>query len=41
MNFKEINNMPKIELHLHLDGSVSVDIASKISGIPTSKLKEK
>ena len=28
----KIINMPKIELHLHLDGSVSIDLLEKFSG---------
>ncbi len=30
---EEIEKLPKVELHVHLDGSVSKEIASKISGI--------
>lgn len=37
----EIKKMPKIELHLHLDGSIPLDIASKLSDLPISELKEK
>lgn len=37
----EINKMPKVELHLHLDGSIPLDIASKLSDLPISELKEK
>ncbi len=38
---EEIQNMPKIELHLHLDGSVNLDLASKLSNLPLETIKEK
>ena len=41
MDLKEINKIPKVELHLHLDGSISLDIASKLSNIPINELKNK
>ena len=34
-------SLKKIELHLHLDGSVSLDLASKLSGLSLKELKEK
>lgn len=34
-------NLPKIELHLHLDGSLSLEMASKLSNLPIVELKEK
>ena len=40
MNIDDINKLPKIELHLHLDGSVSLDIASKLSNKSIFELKE-
>ncbi len=38
---EDIKNMPKIELHLHLDGSVNLDLASKLSNLPLETIKEK
>lgn len=38
MNLKSI---PKVELHLHLDGSVDISLASKITGLPIEELKSK
>lgn len=38
---EEIKNMPKVELHLHLDGSVNLDLASKLSNLPLEMIKEK
>ena len=38
---QDIKNMPKIELHLHLDGSVNLDLASKLSNLPLETIKEK
>jgi len=38
---KKIKNLKKIELHLHLDGSVSLDVAKKITNLPIETLKEK
>lgn len=37
---EDIKKMPKIELHLHLDGSVSLKIASKLSNKPIKDLEE-
>ena len=37
----EIIKMPKIELHLHLDGSVSIDLLSKFSGLTEDEVKSK
>ena len=33
-----MTSLKKIELHLHLDGSISLDLASKLSGLPLSEL---
>ena len=30
---KEIINLPKVELHLHFDGSISLDLLEKCSGL--------
>ena len=38
---EKIKNLKKIELHLHLDGSVPINTVSKLSGISTTTLKEK
>ena len=38
---EEIKKLKKIELHLHLDGSVSIDRLNKLSNIQVSTLKEK
>ena len=37
---EEIKKLKKIELHLHLDGSVSVSTLSKLSGISETELKK-
>lgn len=37
----ELKNMPKILLHIHLDGSVSIPTLSKISGLSDEEIKEK
>ena len=37
---EKIRNLAKVELHLHLDGSVSLDVASKLSGKSICELKE-
>ena len=37
----KIKNMPKVELHLHLDGSVSLETASRLSGLSIDQCKEK
>ena len=34
-------NMPKVELHLHLDGSVSIDLLEKWSGFPREEVINK
>lgn len=36
----KIKNLKKVELHLHLDGSVNINTLSKLSNIPINKLKE-
>ena len=36
-----MTSLKKIELHLHLDGSISLDLTSKLSGLSLSELKEK
>lgn len=36
-----VNEFKKIELHLHLDGSVSIEIASKLSGLSLEECKNK
>ena len=38
---EEIKYMPKVHLHVHLDGSVPLKIASKLSGLKEDILKEK
>jgi len=38
---EEIKKLPKIELHLHLDGSVSLEVASKLTNIKKEELKDK
>ena len=38
---KEINKMPKVELHLHLDGSVSIKTLMKLSGLSKEEVIEK
>lgn len=38
---EELINIPKIELHLHLDGAVSIELASQLSGLSIQKVKEK
>lgn len=35
----KIKSIPKVELHLHLDGSVSLDIASKLSGLSINEVR--
>ena len=37
---EEIEKLKKIELHVHLDGSVSLDLASKVTNLPILKIKE-
>lgn len=37
----KIKNLPKVELHLHLDGSIPLKIASQLSGLPQDNLPEK
>lgn len=36
----DIKKLKKVELHLHLDGSVSPEIASDISGLPLDEVKK-
>ena len=36
-----LKQMPKVELHLHLDGSISPKLASKLSGLSEEFVKEK
>ncbi len=38
---EEIKKLKKIELHLHLDGSVSLEVAKKISGLEINELRKK
>ena len=40
MNIEEINKLPKIDLHLHLDGSIPLEIATKLCSLNEIKLKE-
>lgn len=37
---EEIEKLKKIELHVHLDGSISLDLASKLTNLPILKIKE-
>ena len=37
----DLKKMPKVELHLHLDGSLSLDLASELSGLSKEELVEK
>lgn len=39
--FEKIKEIPKVELHLHLDGSISKEIASKLSGLSESVVMTK
>ena len=34
-----LKNLPKVELHLHLDGSISLDLASRLSGYSKEELE--
>ncbi len=38
---EEIKKMPKVELHLHLDGSVNINTASELSGLSLIDVKDK
>ena len=38
---EEIKNLKKVELHLHLDGSVELDTISKITNENIDELKDK
>lgn len=38
---EQLIKLPKVELHLHLDGAVSIDLASKITNISIEELKNK
>lgn len=37
----KIRKLPKVELHLHLDGSISLELASKLSGLSYEEVKTK
>jgi len=39
MNLEQIYKLPKIELHLHLDGSLPLETASKLSNLSIEELK--
>ena len=38
---KELEKLPKVELHIHLDGSVSLELASLLSGLSIKEVTEK
>ena len=38
---KSINDLCKVELHLHLDGSVPLEVASELSGLSIEEVKDK
>ena len=38
---EELIKLPKVELHLHLDGAVSIDLASKLTNLSIGELKNK
>lgn len=38
---EQLINLPKVELHLHLDGAVSMELASQLTGLTPNELKEK
>lgn len=38
---EEIKKLPKIELHLHLDGSIPIELASQLTGLSQEAVKEK
>lgn len=38
---EKIKKLPKVELHLHLDGSISPELASKLSGLSIEEAKTK
>lgn len=38
---KKIKKLPKVELHLHLDGSISFEVASKLSGLSKKEVMSK
>ena len=38
---EEIKKIKKIELHLHLDGSMSIELASKLSGLDINEVRNK
>ena len=38
---EQLINLPKVELHLHLDGAVSLNLANKLTGLSIERLKEK
>lgn len=37
---EKLKNMPKVELHLHLDGSIPIDLASKLSHLNKENLEK-
>ena len=41
MNIEEIKKLPKVELHLHLDGSVNTKLASKLLNKTEKEIKDK
>lgn len=38
---EKIFNMPKVELHLHLDGSLSIDLLQELSGLTEEEIRGK
>lgn len=38
---EQIKKLPKVELHLHLDGSISTELASQLSGLSLDEVKKK
>ena len=38
---EQLINMPKIELHLHLDGAVSIELASRLSNLSIDEVSKK
>ncbi|MCI6266384.1 MAG: adenosine deaminase [Erysipelotrichaceae bacterium] len=38
---EQIEKLKKVELHLHLDGSISTELASKLSGLSVDEVKKK
>ena len=37
----DLKKLPKVELHLHLDGSIPLELASSLSGLSLEEVKEK